>query len=31
VENFVINMLENPIVTNEYKGPKDMAIRDEQP
>lgn len=22
VENFVINMLENPIVTSDYKGPK---------
>jgi len=31
VENFVINMLENPIVTNEYKGPKAASIRDEHP
>ncbi|EAR90866.3 hypothetical protein TTHERM_00143720 (macronuclear) [Tetrahymena thermophila SB210] len=31
VENFVINMLENPIVTQEYKGPTAYKIRDEFP
>lgn len=31
VENFVINMLENPIVCNEYKQPESYKYRDEDP
>ncbi|KRX03189.1 hypothetical protein PPERSA_07017 [Pseudocohnilembus persalinus] len=31
VENFVINMLENPVQINEYRAPKAYKIRDEFP
>ena len=31
VENFVINMLENPVVCNEYKPPESYKYRDEDP
>lgn len=31
VENFVINMLENPIPNTEYLGPTAHQIRDERP
>ncbi|CAD8160040.1 unnamed protein product [Paramecium pentaurelia] len=31
IENFVINMLENPIVCNEYKPPEAYQFRDEDP
>jgi len=31
VENFVINMVENPLVNNDYQGPQTYKIRDEDP
>lgn len=31
IENFVINMLENPIITQDYRGPQEHKIRDEHP